>query len=139
MARIGEKIAGNTKGISDFWLRRLEELEKITHEVLQALEKYDLKLNAGKCEWEKEEISFLGHRFKEGKKYMNKDKVEAILISFLRSVTCTILGVVLLLGARLLFIGLVKNSHPEIFLRLIIFLSSTLWVKSSTPVLVEGA
>lgn len=29
MARIGEKIAGNTKGISDFWLRRLEELEKI--------------------------------------------------------------------------------------------------------------
>ncbi len=28
MARIGEKIAGNTKGISDFWLRRLEELGK---------------------------------------------------------------------------------------------------------------
>lgn len=56
----------------------LEELEKTTHEVLKAMEAYDLKLNAEKCEWEKEEISFLGHRFKEGKKFMNKDKIEAI-------------------------------------------------------------
>ena len=56
----------------------LDELRKVTDEVLKALEEYDLKLNSEKCEWEKETISFLGHEFQKGKKMMNKGKVQAI-------------------------------------------------------------
>ena len=55
-----------------------EELERITLEVLGALDAYDLKLNIEKCEWEKEEISFLGHLFKSGQKLINKDKIKTI-------------------------------------------------------------
>ena len=56
----------------------LEELRRITREILTALEEYDLKLNPEKCEWEKERITFLGHEFQKGQKMMNKEKVEAI-------------------------------------------------------------
>ena len=56
----------------------LEELRRITREILTALKEYDLKLNPEKCEWEKERITFLGHEFQKGQKMINKEKVEAI-------------------------------------------------------------
>ena len=59
----------------------LDKLQKVTDEVLKALEEYDLKLNSEKCEWEKETISFLGYEFQKGKKMMNKGNVANFLWS----------------------------------------------------------
>lgn len=56
----------------------LEDLQENTEEVLRRIEKYDLYLKPAKCEFEKEEIEFLGHLIREGSIVMQSEKVNHI-------------------------------------------------------------
>lgn len=56
----------------------LEEHRKITHEVLHRLRQHDLYLRPEKCEFEQQEIEYLGLIIKEGEVRMDPSKVEAV-------------------------------------------------------------
>ena len=55
-----------------------EEHREITREVLRRLEEYDLYLRPEKCEFEKEEIEYLGLVIRYGEVRMDPAKVEAV-------------------------------------------------------------
>src|ERR1043165_3347085 len=56
----------------------LEEHRKVTKEVLRRLQEYDLYLRPEKCEFEKEEIEYLGLVIWYGKVEMDKAKVKVV-------------------------------------------------------------
>ena len=56
----------------------LEEHHKIVHEVLRRLRKHDLYLRPEKCEFEREQIEYLGLVIREGQVAMDSAKVEAV-------------------------------------------------------------
>ena len=56
----------------------LEEHRQLVNEVLQRLKDHDLYLRPEKCEFEREEIEYLGLVIKEGEVHMDPAKVEAV-------------------------------------------------------------
>lgn len=56
----------------------LEEHREIVKEVLRRLEKHDLYLRPEKCEFEKDQVEYLGLVIKEGKVSMDPAKVKAV-------------------------------------------------------------
>jgi hypothetical protein len=56
----------------------LEKLEELTNEVLKRLEENDLYCKPKKCEFEKEEMEYLGLIIKEGKLSMDPTKLSGI-------------------------------------------------------------
>lgn len=56
----------------------LEEHRQVVQEVLRRLEKYDLYLRPEKCEFEKDQVEYLGLVIKEGKVSMDPAKVKAV-------------------------------------------------------------
>lgn len=60
------------------YARTLEELKERTRTVISILKQNNLTLNMEKCEFEKENLSFLGHRISEVGMSINEEKVKAI-------------------------------------------------------------
>ena len=58
--------------------KTLHEHQEIVNEVLKRLQKHDLYLRPEKCEFEKEEIEYLGLIIREGQVKMDPGKVDAI-------------------------------------------------------------
>ena len=58
---------------------KMEELDKLTHEVLRRLEEFDLYLKPEKCSFVKKVVEYLGVIITEGKVKMDPAKVQAIL------------------------------------------------------------
>lgn len=56
-----------------------EQLERVVSEVKVRLRKFNLTINADKCEYNKPEIQFLGHRFDENGINIEEMKVKALL------------------------------------------------------------
>ena len=56
----------------------LEEHRHLVEEVLRRLKAHDLYLRPEKCEFEQEEIEYLGLVIKEGEVHMDPSKVEAV-------------------------------------------------------------
>ena len=56
----------------------LEEHRQLVNEVLQRLKAHDLYLRPEKCEFEQEEIEYLGLVIREGEVHMDPSKVEAV-------------------------------------------------------------
>ena len=56
----------------------LEEHHAVVNEVLQCLKTHDLYLRPEKCEFEQEEIEYLGLVIREGEVHMDPSKVEAV-------------------------------------------------------------
>ena len=58
--------------------KTLDEHRRIVNELLQCLRKHDLYLRPEKCEFEKEQIEYLGLVIQEGKIGMDLRKVKAV-------------------------------------------------------------
>jgi hypothetical protein len=58
--------------------RTQEEHQQITHEVLQRLRTHDLYLRPEKCEFEREEVEYLGLIIRQGEVTMDPVKVQAV-------------------------------------------------------------
>lgn len=75
-----EKILGDIDGVIVYiddvliFARDREKLKEITEVVLERLKRNNLSLNEGKCEYEKESLTFLGHKFSAAG--MNIDEVK---------------------------------------------------------------
>lgn len=57
----------------------LEELRSNTHVVLERSKQFNLTLNLDKCELEKDELTFLGHRFNKDGINIEENKIKSIL------------------------------------------------------------
>ena len=56
----------------------VEEHQQVTHEVLQCLHAHDLYLRPEKCEFEQEEVEYLGLIIRRGEVTMDPVKVHAV-------------------------------------------------------------
>ena len=73
------------EGVVDIYLddilihtRTLEEHHKVVHEVLKCLEKFDLYLRPEKCEFELQELKYLGLIIRPNEIAMDPGKVAAV-------------------------------------------------------------
>ena len=73
----GGKVAVYLDDILIFTMT-LEEHRELVNEVLQRLKAHDLYLRPEKCEFEQEEIKYLGLVIREGEVHMDPSKVEAV-------------------------------------------------------------
>lgn len=80
MTRILERVKNKIVYIDDILLfaNSLDELHKIVAQTLQILRDNNLTLNTEKCEYDKVEISFLGHKLDENGFHIEKEKIKAI-------------------------------------------------------------
>lgn len=80
MTRILESVKNKVIYIDDVLLfaDSLEELHKTVAQVLRILRNHNLTLNTEKCEFDKTELTFLGHKLDKDGFHIEEAKIKAI-------------------------------------------------------------